>query len=874
MLESTLTSLLVSVAGRYAHLSASDVGVGLSGGRLILDNVQLRADAFNSPALPCCILHGRAGRLRVNVPWSALSHAPVTVYLENIHLVAGPKIPTDAHGQSNNPGREESTGGWHGTYPDVESEEGETSARGTAGHAPTSALGREKDGRFRERWHETLVGRLGFNVAVEVYGLKLEYRDDKTQGIVSLASCKAYSADRNWEPAFAPLDAEETGAVAMRKIVSLKGLHCVMLPRADPGDDERLRSRDSEQQRRREYRRKQLGGENDSEAGGPSFGQGEEAAFDVDAFESRNPILDGIGVTFKILLCNSDGPEDGWHLDLDVELEEPLVNLSARQFEWIRGIHSNWRADNLGGHFSSNSTLDAAMPKGASHTSASGAIGTAGEKMRRGGSSRRGRRGPSRRRVAPTTSTTSTILKPSVPGEDSDPSEGVHHHGERTNWRKPGFKGHEAVKDPSGPGLANTGDIPEGLGMQNASETEDQTSPRIQLLQSHQTRRLGGVFPRVLSDSSSYDDSGDDEFVDAGYADNLFGSLPHILDPQSRHKMKNFDGSRAADTDNGAWHAETTGAAKEATETQRGSGLSSLWRAIVGEENVDETVDDAAVALGYATTEIIEAEKRAQRMRDAAISSGDRSEQFEALKAVALASEAGGYTLRLRVTTPDFQARENVAELKSSLLEERRARSRLEDVENVLAQSDDRLAAANDEIVSLRERNASLVRELDDLERMTRTASSSKDVMVRQMEAALRKAEQQLQSIAQAHAARQLASVRNEGSAETSFAGAGRRQSEPSVPKEAVSESSSSANPKRVGAQLEASSRGPRLTSTIGRPPPERGTRGTGRRAGNDGRRPAPKPVRAGQKDSVQSGDAADARTLEEDCSKDGLTVV
>jgi vacuolar protein sorting-associated protein 13A/C len=91
MLESTLSSLLIGVAGKYAHVSAPDVGVSLSGGRLVLENVRLRADAFNFPSLPFTVVAGRAGRLRVNVPWSALSHAPVTVYIENVHLIAGPR---------------------------------------------------------------------------------------------------------------------------------------------------------------------------------------------------------------------------------------------------------------------------------------------------------------------------------------------------------------------------------------------------------------------------------------------------------------------------------------------------------------------------------------------------------------------------------------------------------------------------------------------------------------------------------------------------------------------------------------------------------------------------------------------------------------
>lgn len=292
MLHNTLSKLLVSVASRYAQLSPSDVGIGIGGGRLVIEDVQLRADTLNGHHIPFQVHEGRAGRLRVNVPWSALSSAPVEVYLENVHLIAGPKqLPADA-------GNYERTS----SVPPLDQGNGE--------------------------WHQTMLGRLLVNVSIEMYGLKVEYRDDQCVGIISIASLRAFSAGSDWEMRFISLlsdldpDEPNTTAVTMRKLVRLSGVHWVMIPREKgaPPAAEELSAEALMQSSRLSERH-----------------------LDLASFESKSPILDGIGITVKVLLCTGaafidDQLTPGLHTEIDVDVEEPIVNFTARQMKWIDHI--------------------------------------------------------------------------------------------------------------------------------------------------------------------------------------------------------------------------------------------------------------------------------------------------------------------------------------------------------------------------------------------------------------------------------------------------------------------------------------------------------------------------------------------------------
>jgi hypothetical protein len=699
MLESTLSSLLIGVAGKYAHVSAPDVGVSLSGGRLVLENVRLRADAFNFPSLPFTVVAGRAGRLRVNVPWSALSHAPVTVYIENVHLIAGPRrrsLTTDRRRKREKRSERlrdvarRSKGMREGVESDVDDElrsdrdgdrdgdnrfadtfdtdddesEYDESSNDDYSDEDEPAQPLLKDGArtkaeiekatrskasgtaSHDRWHETLLGRLGFNAAIEIFGLKVEYRDKDCISVLSLASCKAHSADRNWLPAFVPLDGGGV-AVAMRKVVKLNGLHWVMLPRmAVP---------------RKAERSTELAGA----TGRKELPKGGNRRADLDAFEARSPILDGIAVTLKVLLCNSEGVESGFHVDLDVELEDPLVHLSARQFSWIDTMLKQ------GGKPSH------IVASGAFHSNTHGREGSSGLMY-----------SPSAEyaeeaRNTPTYSDQDRLL------EHFDAGSEIISQNERL--------APDAVCDHSS----------ENAALGNGSQPV-------------------GAIREVASDIKSVEPSDDVSRVGGGRSVESVFAHPQETPSIQRKISSSAQVSGQSSSSNGR--------------------LQSLWQAIIG-ENVDESLDDAAVALGYARNVDV---PHPPRTYDA-----DDHDRYHARQAVTEAALAGGYTFRVRVTTPDLTTREALQSLKLELEKERNIRSQLENAEDVVTDAHRKVSTAESEAAALRERNSALVHELQDLERMARSASASKDVMIRQMEAALMRAERQLQAIAQEQVAEQ-----------------------------------------------------------------------------------------------------------------------
>lgn len=602
MLHNTLSALLVSVASRYAQLSPSDVGIGIGGGRLVIDDVKLRAETFNSPRLPFYVHQGRAGRLRVNVPWSALSSSPVEVYLENVHLVAGPKqLSSDPHDIPDKP-------------------------------LPKNATGNEKS-----PWHQTAIGRLAFNVSIEMYGLKVEYRDASCVGIISIASLRAFSAGPDWNSSFVSLSldpraqsADTTTAVAMRKLVKLSGVHWVMIPRSER-DETVPTSEDT------------------------------HGVLDLDSFESQSPILDGIAITVKVLLCTGKAsilpntpPIPGLHAQIDVDLEDPNVNLTARQMKWIDHI----------------------MKQG---------LG-------------RGQQ------------------KDDPPSSPLRPNQSLY---TSTKRRPRSVKTSDSLQSSSSEPIVHS----------------DSTSPVIE--ESQDPSQLKFDDPSFVPPPPSDTDS---IYLSQPENDPLLGDYRDAVIDAEIEKMSEYDDDESYEDQ----QSEEYITEDPSDATQSKGVLFSFWQSIVG-ENSDETVDDAAIALGLsdAFDSPSENEGSIGGLED------DHADHEYARNAVAAAARAGGVSLQLRLRTPDVAAWDLVDRLRGEAQRNEEMRKRMESTEEVVQNAEARVHASEEKARVLRERNANLMREMGDLERLTGQAGRNKDAMIRQMEAALVKAERKLQEFYQ-----------------------------------------------------------------------------------------------------------------------------
>jgi len=528
-MQNALAGLLKSIAGRYVKLRSSDLSVGISGGHLVVENVEVRTEALNRQlarhGAPVEVLSGRAARLRVDVPWSALSSAPVLVFVEGLYLIAGPRkgAPTREEAEASvgrvRKGRRRSGEGERRRDRSQNEESAPIDAAGDS-----SALGDSK-------WHTTLLGRLLFNVTVEVEGLTLAYEDEACRAALRLDSLMAFSAGRDWKTAFVPLDSYSRLAFVMRKRFQVSGLTLRMHERGGTKPD----------------------------APSPPPAKEVDDAEVLGPFEALWPVVDNLSLVLKVQVCCSgdQATDDALAVDIDIDIDDPMLSLSSRQLHWFVSILERSRSY----------------------------VGT--------------------------------------------PSEG----------------------------------------QENGQETVQKLS---------RPRRV--FSPRLEQDLDHY-----------------------------REVFKT----------------------ERETEVPRKGRLARWWNLIVGETGY-EIRDDAADLLGF------------DRPGDS-----ERDEQEMIEEAVALASDAGGFTMKVRLLTPDFEAREEIHRLRRKLKEEEEYRRQFQDVETVLAAAEAKVRAAVDEKDRLLQRNAALLEELHDLESLTAEASHNKDVVIRQMEAALVKAERNLQALIQ-----------------------------------------------------------------------------------------------------------------------------
>ncbi|KAI0567608.1 hypothetical protein FGB62_1g685 [Gracilaria domingensis] len=380
---------------------------------------------------------------------------------------------------------------------------------------------------------------------------------------------------------------------------------------------------------------------------------------DLQSYESQAPILDGIPISVKVLLHSGtaqihDQFTPGLHADIHVDIEDPSINLTARQLKWIDHIVKA----GFGLHANNNHSR-----------SASAAVS------------------PTRRRRPPTVGDGKHSSAPTSDGLSEDETD------------RSEAEGSVSASDD----------------MSISSRLEKELTHQLQTSRSNSSENSAKKLSRPYSEQSQLED--DNVGYDEDYEED---ELIIVQDPN---------------------------ASDDSEQPARRGGLSSFWQAIVS-ENVDDTVDDAAIALGLANGHTQEEEEDVDMIQEAE-EGGEPEHQF-AREAVNAAAEAGGLTMQLVLRTPDHEAWGKLKKLEEELEEEKKIRTRLEDAERILKESEQRIQDSEAMAQKLRDRNEALVKELQDLENMTSQAGKNKDAMIRQMEAALGKAERNLQAILQA----------------------------------------------------------------------------------------------------------------------------
>ncbi|GAB6032121.1 vacuolar protein sorting 13 [Chamberlinius hualienensis] len=90
--EAIVVDVLNRFIGDYVqNLDRSQLKLGIWGGDVVLENLELKDSAFAAVDLPVAIVKGRIGKLVLKIPWKDLYNSPVIVNIEEINLLVVPK---------------------------------------------------------------------------------------------------------------------------------------------------------------------------------------------------------------------------------------------------------------------------------------------------------------------------------------------------------------------------------------------------------------------------------------------------------------------------------------------------------------------------------------------------------------------------------------------------------------------------------------------------------------------------------------------------------------------------------------------------------------------------------------------------------------
>lgn len=151
--------------------------------------------------------------------------------------------------------------------------------------------------------------------------------------------------------------------------------------------------------------------------------------------------------------------------------------------------------------------------------------------------------------------------------------------------------------------------------------------------------------------------------------------------------------------------AKPTGAKRTSNVRRNGASenaIDRLWTYIVG-ENGYAVEEDVAELLGLDGT-----------------LSGDVpvDDPMVLVHMLEQAGLAGGFTWRVRIRTPDVEARDELKKVKEQLREERKQREQFKDIEALVGDAKTTVQRVEEEASILRQKNEALKAELADLERM------------------------------------------------------------------------------------------------------------------------------------------------------------
>ena len=212
MLEGLVATLLNRFLGMYVkNFDAKQLQVGIWSGEVKLKNLELRREALDQLHLPVNVVEGHLGQLTLNIPLSNLRGSPVKVNIEDVFLLAAPKVDAEYNEE------EEKSRAQAVKMEKLENAE-------LLKERNNEGLSQEEQQK-NQSFTDSLVTAIVDNLQVVIKNIHLRYEDSIAApghpfalGL-TLKEFSAVSTDEKWTPTFIKGTSETT-----HKLASLKSL--------------------------------------------------------------------------------------------------------------------------------------------------------------------------------------------------------------------------------------------------------------------------------------------------------------------------------------------------------------------------------------------------------------------------------------------------------------------------------------------------------------------------------------------------------------------------------------------------------------------------------------------------------------------------
>lgn len=216
MFEGWVANLLNRVLGSYVEegcFRPDKVSTSVYGGHMVLSELEIRKDAFDTVEAPIKLRRGFIGQVDIKIPWTHLGSQPVEISIDRVFLILEPSIEYNARDyQRKLKARKKADL----ARAELRKSSGLSSINRDKDDADTIARANmsEAEEMAKSGFTARLMNKIVDNIELNVRNVHVRYEDRVTNPKhafsvgVTWESLKMQSTDRHWNPCFVDLVAE------------------------------------------------------------------------------------------------------------------------------------------------------------------------------------------------------------------------------------------------------------------------------------------------------------------------------------------------------------------------------------------------------------------------------------------------------------------------------------------------------------------------------------------------------------------------------------------------------------------------------------------------------------------------------------------